>query len=123
MDIARGQFDRRLNGAVGILHLVMALKARLQAEQDLDRLIAGRLRNIDLLEAPNQGAIFLEIVAVFLVGGRAYTAESAALEGRLQKVGGVQRSAAGGACADHGVDLVDEENRALIGFEFREHGL
>ena len=44
-------------------------------------------------------------------------------ERRLQQVGRVHRAAAGGAGADHGVDLVDEQDRAAHRLEFGRHRL
>ena len=45
--------------------------------------------------------------------------ESAALQGGLEQVGGVERAAAGGAGPDHGVDLVDEQDRVRQLLELR----
>ena len=72
----------------------------------------GRLVDVDLLEAAHQRAVLLEVLAVFLVGGRADAAQRARLQRRLQQVGGVHGAAGGGAGADHGVDLVDEQDGA-----------
>ena len=36
----------------------------------------------------------------------------------LSRLGGVHRPAAGRACTDHGMDLVDEQDRVGHGFEF-----
>ena len=47
----------------------------------------------------------------------------AARERRLEQVRGVERAAAGGAGADHGVDLVDEQDRAVVGLELGQHAL
>ena len=85
---------------------------RLQALQDLDRLGHRGLGHVDLLEAARQRVVLLEDAAVFLVGGRADAAELAVGEHRLDQVGGVHDAAGGGAGADHGVDLVDEQDRA-----------
>ena len=101
----------------------MRLEAGLQAFQDLDRLVLGGLGDVDLLEAADQGAVLLEVVAELLVGGRADAAQVAAGERRLEDVRGVERAAAGGAGADHGVDLVDEQDRVLVGLELGQHGL
>ena len=40
---------------------------------------------------------------------------------RLEQVRGIHRAAGGGAGADHGVDLVDEHDRARIGLELLDH--
>ena len=45
--------------------------------QDLDRIIFRRLMHIDLLEAADQGAVLLEVIPVFLVGGRTDAAHRA----------------------------------------------
>ena len=79
--------------------------------------------DVDLLESADQGAVLFEIVAVLLVGGRAQAAQGAALERWLEQIGGIERAAAGRAGADHGVDLVDEQDRAIVGLELGEHAL
>ena len=47
----------------------------------------------------------------------------ARLQRRLQQVGRVHRAAGGGAGADHGVDLVDEQDRARIVLDLLHHRL
>jgi hypothetical protein len=88
----------------------MLLEVGLEALEDLHRVLDRGLVHVDLLEAPRQGAVLLEVLAELLVGGGAHAAELAALEGGLEEVGRVHRAARGGAGADHGVDLVDEEH-------------
>ena len=121
MDVARGQFDRRLHRLVGVFELVIGLEIRLQALHDLDRIRDRRLVDVDLLEAPDQRPVLLEILPVFLVGGRADAADRAAGQRRLEQVRGIHRAAGGGAGADHGVDLVDEHDRARIGLDLLDH--
>ena len=65
----------------------------------------------------------LEGLAVLLPGGGADAAQGAVLERGLEQVRGVHGAAAGAAGADHGVDLVDEQDRALLLGERREHRL
>ena len=117
MDVARRQFHRRLDRFVGVLELVIGLEVRLESLHDLDGIRDRRLVDVDLLEAPDQRPVLLEILAVFLVGGRADAADGAAGQRRLEQVGGVHRAAGGGAGTDHGVDLVDEHDRARIGLD------
>ena len=112
VDVARRQLDRRLDRLVGVAQLVELLEIGLEALEDLDRVLDRRLVDVDLLEAAHQRAVLLEILAVFLVGGRADAAQRARGERRLEQVGGVHRAAGGGAGADHRVDLVDEQDRA-----------
>ena len=61
------------------------------------------------LEAALQRRVLLDVLAVFVQGGRADAAQLAAREHRLEHVGGVHR-AFGLARADEGVQLVDEED-------------
>ena len=118
MDIARRQLDRRLDGLVGVFEFVILLEVRLQPLQDLDRIRHRRLVDVDLLEAAHQCTILLEILPVFLVGGRADAADRARREGRLEQIGSIHRAAGGGAGADHGVNFVDEHDRAGIRLDF-----
>ncbi len=101
---------------------MVLLEHRLEALQDLDGILDRRLLHIDLLEAADEGAILLEVLAVFLVGGRADAAQATGLEGRFQEVGGIHGTAGRGAGADHGVDLVDEQDRARQALDLLHDG-
>ena len=81
----------------------------------------ARLVHVDLLEAAHQRAVLLEILAIFLVGGRADAAQRALRQRRLEQVGGVHRAARGRAGADDGVDLVDEQDRVLVLLDLLHH--
>jgi len=52
IDVLGRQFGRGLQGTEGVFDAVVLLEARLQALQDLDRLLDRGLGHIDLLEAP-----------------------------------------------------------------------
>ena len=117
MDVARRQLDRGLDGLVGVFELVIVLEIGLEPLQDLDCVRNRRFVDVDLLEAAHQRAVLLEILAVFLVGGRADAAHRARRQRRLEQVRGIHGAAGGGAGADHGVDLVDEHDRAGIGLD------
>ena len=67
--------------------------------------------------------ILLEMLAVFLVGGRADTAQAAAGKCRLQQVGGIHGTAGSCTCTDHGMDFVDEHDGAGAGLDLLDHGL
>ena len=123
VDVARRQLDRRLDGIVGVADMMVLLVDRLQPLHDLDGIAHRRLVDVDLLEAADQRAVLLEVVAVFLVGGRADAAQLARLQRGLQQVRRVHRAARRGAGADDGVDLVDEEHRVGLLLELAEHGL
>ena len=123
VDVAVGELDGGADRLRRVADAVVFLVAGLEAAQDADRLVDARLVHVDLLEAPGQCAVLLEVVTVFLVGGRADAAQGPALQRRLEQVGGVHRPAAGGARADHRVNLVDEQDRAVMGFDLGQHGL
>jgi hypothetical protein len=101
----------------------MLLEIGLQALQDLDRVLGRGLVHVDLLEPAAERAVLFEMLAVFLVGGGAHAAQLAALKRGLQEVGGVHRPAGGRAGADHGVDLVDEEDRVGVILQLLHDGL
>ena len=92
----------------------MLLVVALQALEDLDRLLDGRLADLDLLEAARQRAVALERALYSAIRRRADAAQLARGEGGLEDVRGVHRPAADRAGADDGVDLVDEEDRVRL---------
>ena len=84
---------------VGEPDAVVGLIAVAEAFEDLDRFVAiGRL-NDDLLEPSFQGAVFLDVLSVFIKRGGADALDFASAEGRLEYVGSVD-SAFGSACSD-----------------------
>ena len=101
---------------VGDAHAVVDLVALLQAAQDGDRLLDRRLAHHDRLEAALEGGVLLDVLAVLGEGGGADAAQLAARQRRLEQVGGVHR-ALGGAGADQGVQLVDEEDDLAVGVD------
>src|SRR3974390_849145 len=121
VDVARRQFDRRLDRLTGVFELVIFLEIGLEPLHDLDGVRNRRLVDVDLLKPAYQRAILLEMLAVFLVGGRADAADGARGERGLEQIGCVHCAARGGASADHGVDLVDEHDRARIGLDLLDH--
>ena len=77
----------------------------------------------DGLEAALQGGVLLDVLAVLVQRGRADHVQLAAGQHRLEHVARVHR-ALGGAGADHGVQLVDEQqDPALGGLDLGQHGL
>ena len=71
-------------------------------------------RRPDRLEAALERGVLLDVLAVLVEGGRADAVELAAGEHGLEQVAGVHR-ALGLARADHGVQLVDEEDDLALG--------
>ena len=68
-----------------------------------------------LLEAPLQGGVLLDVLAVLVEGGGADAVQLAAGEHRLEHVAGVH-GALGLARAHHGVELVDEQDHRPSSF-------
>ncbi len=123
VDVARRKLYRRLDRVGGVFHPVMFLEIGLQPLEDLHRVLDRGFVHVDLLEPARQRAVLLEMLAEFLVGGGAHGAQLAALQRGFQKVRGIHRPAAGGAGADHGMDLVDEQHRVGVILQLVDHGL
>ena len=114
-----GGDDRR----IGDLDLVMHLVALLQAAQDRDGVFHRRLVDQHFLEAALERGVLLDVLAVFVERGRAHAMQLAARERGLEHVAGIH-GAFGLAGADHGVQLVDEQDDlAFLLGEVVEHGL
>ena len=118
VDIFRRQLDSGADRFVGVADLMVLLVVQFQAAQNLDAVFDIRLVHIDLLEPPDQRAVLFEVVAEFLIGRAADTAQIARCQSGLQQIGRIHGSAAGGARANHGVDFVNEQNGARHGFQF-----
>src|SRR4051794_27552073 len=99
---------------VGDRDAVVGLVALLEAAQDRNRALEGRLADVDRLEAALQGGVLLDVLLVLVEGGRADGAQLAAGEHRLEQVGRVDR-ALGRAGADDRVQLVHEEDDLALG--------
>ncbi|MDH6595062.1 hypothetical protein M2165_004951 [Variovorax sp. TBS-050B] len=122
-DVAVAQFGRGHDGRVGDVHAMVHLVLLLQAAQDRDGGLHRRLAHEDLLEAALERGVLLDVLAVFVERGGAHAVQFAARERGLEHVARVHR-ALGLAGADHGVELVDEDDGlSLVLREFVEHGL
>ena len=108
-DVADRQVRGGVDGGVRDPDLVMLLVALADALQDVDRLLQGRLFDHDLLEAPLEGRVALDVLPEFVQGGGADALELAAGEGRLEDVGRVD-GALRGTRPDQRVELIDEED-------------
>jgi hypothetical protein len=71
-----------------------------------------RLVHVDRGEAPREGGVTLEVLAVLGLGGGAHAGQLATRERSLQLVGQIVRAL---AATDHRVDLVDEQDHAPLG--------
>ncbi len=114
VDVTPGELGRGTQRVVRVRNAVVGLVVGLQAAQDLVGVVDARLLDLDLLEAPRQRVVALEVVAELVVGGRSDAADLPRAEDRLEQIGRIHRPATGRACADHGVDLVDEEDRVRL---------
>ncbi|GAC1422895.1 MAG: hypothetical protein NVSMB62_19000 [Acidobacteriaceae bacterium] len=94
----------------------------LDAHDDLDRVLLVWRRHFDGLEAPLEGAILLDRLAVLGGGGGSDALDLATAECGLEDVCGVERTF-GGACADEGVELVDEDDGVLVLHQLLHDGL
>ena len=98
------------------------LVAFLEAAEDGDGVFDGRFADHDGLEAAFEGGVFFDVLAVLVEGGGADAAEFAAGELGFEEIAGVH-GAFGFACADDGVEFVDEEDDlAFAGGDFLEEG-
>ena len=117
--VAVGQVGRGHQGLVGDAHGVVRLVAVAQALEDVDGQRHRRLVDLDRLEAPLEGGVLLEVLAVLVDGGGADGLQLAAGQHRLEDGGGVD-GALGGAGADQRVDLVDEQDDVAPGADLLE---
>ncbi len=102
---------------------MVRLVAVAQAVQHLDRIFDAGLFHKDRGKAALQGGVFLDVLVVLIQGGGAHALQLAARQGRLEHVGGIH-GALGRAGADHGVQLVDEQDDLALGaLDFFHGGL
>ncbi len=92
-----------------MVHLV----ALLEATQDADRVLDGRLFDDDRLKAALQRRVLFDVLAVLVERGRADAAQLAASERRLEHVARVHRPLRG-AGTNQGVQLIDEEDHGAV---------
>ena len=115
----RGGDERGVRDADAVMDLV----ALAQAAQDRDRLLDRRLVHEDRLEAPLEGRVLLDVLAVLVEGGGADRVQLPAGEHRLEQVGGVH-GAFRRAGTDDRVELVDEQDDLALGvLDLLEDGL
>jgi hypothetical protein len=112
-----GKLGGRLEPLLRIGNVVVCLIPFSNPLKDSECLLDGGFGDLDLLKTPGEGAVFLKILPVFIVGGRSDAAEFSGDEGRLQDITGIHRSAGDGAGADDIVDFIDEEDHVLLFLE------
>ena len=105
------------------MHAVEDLVLLLEATQDRDGVLDGRLAHHNGLETTRERRVLLDVLAVFVERGRADRVQVATGECRLQDVAGVH-GALGGTRAHDGVELIDEQDDLALGLLYLlEHGL
>ena len=119
-DVAVGQVGRGHERLVGDRHPVVLLVAVAQALEDLDRVGHGGLVDLDRLEAPLEGGVLLEVLAVLVEGGGADRLQLAPGQHRLEDRRGVD-GALGRPGTDERVQLVDEQDDVAAGLDLLEH--
>ncbi len=108
-DVAVGELRCGAERVVGDLDAMVLLITLAQSLEDLDGVGDRRLVDLDLLEAPLERRVALQVLPVLVHRRRADRLDLAAGERRLQDRGGID-GALGSAGADEVVQLVDEQD-------------
>ena len=77
-DVAHREVDRGVDRLVADLHVMVLLVPLADAEEDVDRLVDGRLLDHDRLEAALERRVLLDVLAVLVEGGGADALQLAA---------------------------------------------
>src|SRR5258705_59719 len=91
LDVSVRERRRGLEGVVGDLAAMVRLVAVAQPAQDLHGVLGRRFLDADLLEAPLESGIALEVLAVFVERRRADRLQLAARKRGLQDGGSIDR--------------------------------
>ena len=122
-DVAIGEVGSCHERAIGDMHAVEDLVLLLEATQNRDGVLDGRLADHHGLETTRERRILLDVLAVFVERSRADCVQVAAGKRRLEDVAGIH-GALGGARAHNGVELIDEQDDLALGLLYLlEHGL
>ena len=108
-DVAVRKRGRRNKGRVLDAHAVVSVVARLQTAQNRDRVLNGRLADVDRLKAAFEGLVLLDVLAVLLERRGTDATQLATGQGRLEQIAGVHRPL-GLAGPNHRVQLIDKED-------------
>ena len=122
-DVAIGEVGSCHERAIGDMHTVEDLVLLLEATQDRNGVLDGRLGDHHGLETTGERRVLLDVLAVFVERGRANRVQVATGERRLEDVAGVH-GALGGTRAHDGVELIDEQDDLAFGLLYLlEHSL
>ena len=105
------------------MHAVEDLVLLLEATQDRDGVLDGRLAHHNGLETTGERRVLLDVLAILVERGRADRVQVATGKRRLEDVAGVH-GALGGTSAHDGVELIDEQDDLAFGLLYLlEHSL
>ena len=113
VDIPAGEGYGGLQRLIGDGQLVVSFVLIPQALQNGHGVLGRGLAHGDGLEPALQRGILLDVLAVLVQGGCADDANLTTAQSGLDDVGGVH-SALGAACANDGVELVDEQDHVAV---------
>src|SRR5439155_21187908 len=119
-DVAVGQVGGGHDGLVGDGDAVVGLVAVAYALEDVDGVGDGGLLDLDGLEPALEGGVLLEVLAVLVEGGGPDRLQLTPGQHGLEDGGGVDGTL-GGAGADEGVELVDEQDDVAAGADLLQH--
>ena len=112
LDVAVRQVNRRLNGIVGDMQLVMGLIPVPEPPENLNGFLLGGFPHLHRLESSLQSRILFNMLAVFIQCGGADALDLTPGQGRLENVGRVQ-AALRSACSHNGMHFVDKQDNVL----------
>src|ERR1019366_5660952 len=122
-NIAVREHGGRENGRVLNAHSVVDLEFLLEAAQNGDGVVHGRLAHHHGTETARQGGVLFDVLAVLVEGRGPDAAQFSASQRRLEEVGGVDR-AFRRAGPDEGVQFVDKADDFAVGIDdFLDHRL
>ncbi|MNJ44807.1 hypothetical protein D3C77_398740 [compost metagenome] len=110
IDVTGCQLGSGAQGFITVFDIVMRLETPLEATQDAHGVFHRWLADIDLLEAPRQGAILLEDPAKLLEGGRTDATDITRRQQRLEQIGGIHDATGSCTCTDNSVNFVDKQD-------------
>ncbi len=109
-NVTLGKRHARLQGRIAVTHLVVPLIMGRYVAQDAERLFGSGRLDDDLLEAPFERRIALDILAIFVERGGSDGLQLAARKSRLEDIGRIE-TALRRTGTDDGVYFIDEDDR------------
>ncbi|OPY90970.1 MAG: hypothetical protein A4E72_00390 [Syntrophus sp. PtaU1.Bin208] len=123
IDEFSGEFCGRPQGCLRVIDMVILFVLFLQSFEDLKGLFNGRFRNFNLLKPPGQGAVFLKILSILIIGRRADAPELSVDKRRFEDVGGIHGAAGYRSRPYNVMDLIDKEDHIVQFVQFGQNTL